>query len=156
MATARQATQITVAEQALPGAWRFDVFGRWPWLKRLVRMRSFQFLVILPNLFMFYLFLIAGFWGTPVGNKNIIIVFVWILWWFLLITLLVPLGSRSWCTICPLPALLRRHHGNISAVAREAQISRKSVYELLRRFEIDSREFSAASRPSHSSSVTST
>lgn len=35
--------------------------------------------------------------------------------------------------------LLRRHNGNISAVAREAQISRKSVYELLRRFEIDAR-----------------
>lgn len=43
-----------------------------------------------------------------------------------------------------LTALLRRHHGNISAVAREAQISRKSVYELLRRFDIDAREFCAA------------
>ncbi len=103
MGTARQANQTFVAEQAPSGAWRFDVFGRWPWLKRMVRMRSFQFLVILPNLFMFYLFLIAGFWGTPVGNRNIIIVFVWILWWFLLITVMVPLGSRSWCTICPLP-----------------------------------------------------
>ncbi len=103
MATVRQASPIAVAEQVLPGAWRFDVFARWPWLKRLVRVRSFQFLLILPNLFMFYFFLIAGFWGTPVGNRNIIIVFVWILWWFLLITLMVPLGSRSWCTICPLP-----------------------------------------------------
>ncbi len=103
MGTARQANQTFVAEQALSRAGRFDVFARWPWLKRLVRMRSFQFLVILPNLFMFYLFLIAGVWGTPVGNRNIIIVFVWILWWFLLITVLVPLGSRSWCTICPLP-----------------------------------------------------
>jgi DNA-binding NtrC family response regulator len=40
-----------------------------------------------------------------------------------------------------LMALLRRHEGNISAVSREAQLSRKSVYELLRRFEIDAREF---------------
>ena len=103
MATARQANQTIAAEQTSPVAWRFDVFARWPWLKRLVRMRSFQFLVILPNLFMFYLFLIAGFWGTPVGNRNIIIVFVWILWWFVLITVMVPLGSRSWCTMCPLP-----------------------------------------------------
>ncbi len=38
-------------------------------------------------------------------------------------------------------ALLRRHHGNISAVAREARISRNATYELLRRFEIDFREF---------------
>ncbi len=40
-----------------------------------------------------------------------------------------------------LTTLLRRHHGNISAVAREAQISRKSVYEMLRRFEIDVERF---------------
>ena len=39
-----------------------------------------------------------------------------------------------------LTALLRRHRGNISAVAHEAQISRKSVYELLRRFGIDAQE----------------
>jgi DNA-binding NtrC family response regulator len=34
-------------------------------------------------------------------------------------------------------SLLHRHRGNISAAAREAQISRKSLYELMRRFEID-------------------
>lgn len=83
--------------------WRFDLFARWPVLRRLARMRSFQFLLILPNLAMFYLFLIAALWGTPVGNRNIIIVFVWILWWFLLITVMVPFGSRVWCTVCPLP-----------------------------------------------------
>ncbi len=82
---------------------RLNVFARWPWLKRLVKMRSFQFLLILPNLFLFYLFLIAGVFGTPVGNRNIIIVFVWILWWFVLIAVMVPFGSRIWCTMCPLP-----------------------------------------------------
>jgi len=40
-----------------------------------------------------------------------------------------------------LATLMRRNRGNISAVAREAQISRKSVYELLRRFEIDAQQF---------------
>ncbi len=84
-------------------AWRFDVFGRWPWVKRVVRMPSFQFLLILPNLLLFYFFLITGLVGTPVGNRNIIIVFVWILWWVVLITALVPFGSRVWCTMCPLP-----------------------------------------------------
>ncbi len=103
MATASQTTPFDVPVEALEKTWRFNVFARLPWLKQLVRMRSFQFLVILPNLFMFYFFLIAGFFGTPVGNRNIIIVFVWILWWFVLITVLVPLGSRSWCTVCPLP-----------------------------------------------------
>ena len=101
MATATQITETTVPEVERP--WRFDVFARLPWLKRLVKMRSFQFLLILPNLFMFYLFIISALFGTPVGNRNIIIVFVWILWWFALIALLVPFGSRIWCTLCPLP-----------------------------------------------------
>jgi hypothetical protein len=87
-----------------PGAKRRrDLFSLIPGLKRLVKMRSFQFLVIIPNLFFFYLFLMAGFIGTPVGNRNIIIVFIWIFWWFLLIAFMVPFGSRVWCTICPLP-----------------------------------------------------
>ncbi|MFQ5662645.1 MAG: 4Fe-4S binding protein [Terriglobia bacterium] len=103
MATASPTTQANLAAEAREKPWRLDLFARWPGLKRLVRMRSFQFLVILPNLFMFYLFLIAGVFGTPVGNRNIIIVFVWILWWFVLIAGMVPFGSRIWCTICPLP-----------------------------------------------------
>ena len=39
-----------------------------------------------------------------------------------------------------LVSLLQRHRGNVSAAAREAQISRKSLYELLRRFEIEPRQ----------------
>ena len=53
-----------------------------------------------------------------------------------------------------LTALLRRHHGNISAVAREARISRKSVYELLRRFEMDVREFHSRFQAGSSAIVT--
>ncbi len=97
--TAQELVQI--ATPAKP--WRYDLFARWPVLKRLVRMRSFQYLVILPNLLLFYFFIISAIFGTPVGNRNIIIVFVWILWWFLLIAGLVPFGSRVWCTMCPLP-----------------------------------------------------
>ena len=54
-----------------------------------------------------------------------------------------------------LTALLRQHHGNISAVAREARISRKSVYELLRRLDIDVREFHSQVHASSSSTVSS-
>ena len=105
MATATQPVEPVPQEKAAAESksWRFDVFARWPWLKRLVRMRSFQFLLILPNLIFFYFFLLTGSFGTPVGNRNIIIVFVWILWWVVLIAALVPLGSRIWCTMCPLP-----------------------------------------------------
>jgi DNA-binding NtrC family response regulator len=49
-----------------------------------------------------------------------------------------------------LTALLRRHDGNVSAAAREAQISRKSMYELMKRFDITPREAgtSVSSEPS--------
>lgn len=103
MATATQAQQGFVPVEELEKPWRFDLFRRWPWLKRLVRMRSFQYFLLLPNLFMFYLFLIAGLFGTPVGSRNIIIMYVWILWWFVLIAVMMPFGSRIWCTMCPLP-----------------------------------------------------
>lgn len=82
-----------------------DLFEKFPLLRRIVKLRSFSFLVILPNLFFFYLFILTGLFGTPVGNRNIIIVFVWILWWVLLIAFMVPFGSRIWCTVCPLPAI---------------------------------------------------
>jgi polyferredoxin len=88
--------------KSLPG-FRLDLFRRIPGLKRLVNLRAFQFLAIFPNLLIFHLLFIAGIFGTPVGNKNAIIVFIWILWWFALIALMVPFASRIWCTVCPLP-----------------------------------------------------
>jgi 4Fe-4S binding protein len=85
------------------GDWRIDLFARFPRIKWLAQRRWFQFAVILPNLFLFLVFLAAGTYGSPVGNRNIIIVFVWILWWFLLISAMVPFASRIWCTVCPFP-----------------------------------------------------
>lgn len=84
---------------------RIDLFAKFPFLKRLVKMRSFQFLVILPNFVLFFLFILNGIFGTPVGNRNMIIVFVWILWWFMLIAVMVPFMSRIWCMVCPIPAI---------------------------------------------------
>ena len=86
-----------------PKPWRLDLLQAFPALKWLVKQRWFQFVVILPNLFLFLVFLVAGIWGTPVGNRNILIVFVWIFWWFLLISCMVPFMSRVWCTVCPFP-----------------------------------------------------
>lgn len=80
-----------------------DLFEKIPIIKRIVMLRSFSYLVALPNVFFFYLFLLAGLFGTPVGNRNIIVIFVWIFWWFILIAFMVPFGSRIWCTMCPLP-----------------------------------------------------
>ena len=81
-----------------------NLLERFPWLKRVVKLRSFQFLVIFPNFIVFYLFIISALWGSPVGNRNIAIIFVWIAWWFALKSIIVPLGGRLWCMVCPLPA----------------------------------------------------
>ena len=82
---------------------RVDLLKVLPSLKWLVSQRWFQFAVVFPNLLLFLLFLLAGAFGSPVGNRNIIVVFVWILWWFLLISVMVPFASRIWCTVCPFP-----------------------------------------------------
>jgi polyferredoxin/plastocyanin len=83
---------------------RVNLLEVFPRLKRVIKSRSFQFLVILPNFIVFYLFILSALWGSPVGNRNIAIIFVWILWWFALKAILVPFGGRLWCLMCPLPA----------------------------------------------------
>ena len=97
------APELQSVEQVPKVSKRKNLFALIPWLKKFARMRSFQFLLVFPNLALFYFFLIAGLVGSPIGNRNIIIVFVWILWWFLLITLMVPFLSRIWCIMCPFP-----------------------------------------------------
>lgn len=82
---------------------RIDLLAKFPLLRRILRMRSFQFLAILPFFFFFFLLFLAGIFGSPVGNRNIMIVFVWIFWWALLMAILVPFASRIWCMVCPLP-----------------------------------------------------
>ncbi len=95
---------LAVEAPAAPRASRVDLL-RVPLLKRLLRYRAFQFLLIFPNLLIFTLVILTGLFGTPVGNANFSIIFVWIIWWALLIMLLIPLGARVWCTMCPIPAV---------------------------------------------------
>ncbi|MBW1774770.1 MAG: 4Fe-4S binding protein [Deltaproteobacteria bacterium] len=83
---------------------KVNILDHFSWLKRLIKLRSFQFLVIFPNFAVFYLFILSSLWGSPVGNRNIAIIFVWIAWWFVLKAILVPFGGRAWCIVCPLPA----------------------------------------------------
>lgn len=87
----------------LTPAWRLDLLARFPRVKWYVTRRWFQFAFVVPALFFFTVLLVAGFWGSPIGSRNIIITFVWILWWFVLITVLVPFGGRIWCALCPFP-----------------------------------------------------
>jgi len=88
-------------------------------MRRVLAHRAFQYVAMLANLLFFTIIILSGLFGTPVGNRNFSIIFVWIVWWALLIMVLVPLGARLWCTMCPLPAIgewvqrgslvLRRH-----------------------------------------------
>ena len=84
---------------------RTDLLIRAPLLKRLLGMRSFQPALMLISLAFFVLAILAGLFGTPVGNRNFGIIFVWVVWWALLIIILVPFFGRLWCAVCPLPAV---------------------------------------------------
>ena len=104
---------------------RLDLLRLVPGLGWLVTRRWFQFAVVLPNMLVLFFFILAGLVGSPIGNRNIIVTVVWILWWFLLITVLVPAGGRAWCMMCPIPFagewLARRR---LIGVRRDAESSR--------------------------------
>jgi hypothetical protein len=75
----------------LPG-FNFWVKNRWP-----------QLIIRSALLGGFLIAILAGFFGTPVGNRNISIVAVWIAWWAALILIAVPFFGRGWCAVCPIP-----------------------------------------------------
>jgi ferredoxin len=71
---------------------RSALVSRWPQLiVRAITLAAFVFAIV------------AGLIGTPVGNHNFAIVFVWIVWWALLMLIAIPLTGRGWCSICPIP-----------------------------------------------------
>lgn len=76
---------------------------RSPRLQRLLRGRGLQLGVSGILLAGLAFTILAGLLGTPVGNRNFAIIFVWIVWWAALLWIAVPLLGRSWCSVCPLP-----------------------------------------------------
>ena len=82
-----------------------NLFELIPWLKRLAKKPSFQFNLTLPMLAVFYFVILAGLIGTKVSGRNAGPMVIWVLWLSALIILLVPLGGRIWCLVCPLPSL---------------------------------------------------
>lgn len=81
---------------------RLDLL-RWPWVRRLLKARWPQLVVRGGLLAGFLLAILAGWLGTPVGNRNFAIVAVWIAWWAVLILVAVPFLGRAWCSVCPIP-----------------------------------------------------
>jgi hypothetical protein len=84
------------------GSWSFEL-TKFRWVRTLLKQRWFQFALILPNAFFFVVIMVAAFFGSPVGNANFAIIFVWIVWWAALKFFFIPIGGRLWCTMCPLP-----------------------------------------------------
>ncbi len=77
---------------------------RWRPLHWLLTRRPFQFALIAPNLLAFTLIVLAGLVGTTTGAMNFSTIFVWLAWWGVLVLVLIPLGGRVWCAMCPIPA----------------------------------------------------
>ncbi len=83
--------------------WSFEL-SSFAWVKSLLKKRWLQQVLILVNLLFFVIIMLAAFFGSPVGNANFAIIYVWIVWWAALKLFLIPIGGRLWCTMCPLPA----------------------------------------------------
>ncbi|MCP5050082.1 MAG: 4Fe-4S binding protein, partial [bacterium] len=89
----------------IPIKWRFEL-TRFKIVRKLLKSRWFPLGLILFNLFVFTVILFAGFaGGNSTGNYNFGIMIVWILWWFLLMSFMVPIIGRFWCMMCPFPLI---------------------------------------------------
>jgi len=73
------------------------------WIRSLLYSRWPQFLVRSITLAGFIFTIAAGLFGSRVGSHNFAIIFVWIAWWTALKLAFIPLGGRSWCSVCPIP-----------------------------------------------------
>lgn len=82
---------------------RFEL-TRFKLIRILFKSRWFPLALLLFNLFVFVIILLSGIvGGFSAGNYNFGIMIVWILWWVMLMFILVPIFSRSWCLMCPFP-----------------------------------------------------
>lgn len=65
------------------------------------RRPQFILQAIMAGGFAFAIF--TGLAGLQNGGQNLSVVAVWLVWWFLLVAVAVPLVGRAWCGVCPLP-----------------------------------------------------
>lgn len=83
----------------------FMELTRFPFIKAFLKSRYPQLTLFVLLLAGFVFAILAGFVGTPVGNQNFSIIFVWIAWWAILILVAVPFFGRGWCAVCPIPVV---------------------------------------------------
>lgn len=82
---------------------KYDLL-RVPFINRLLKWRGFQFALQLPNALIFALVVVAGIWGTQLGDMNFATVITWLIWWAVIIFTFLFL-SRTWCMVCPLVSI---------------------------------------------------
>lgn len=80
---------------------RVNVY-RIPLIRRVIESRWPQFGVRVLTLFGFVFTISTALFGSRVGSANFAIIMVWISWWTTLKLGFIPLGGRSWCSICPI------------------------------------------------------
>lgn len=73
------------------------------WLRKMVISRWPQLIMMLLALGLIYIVIMTSIFGTKMSGRNLGVLLMWVVWLFLLIVVMSPLGGRIWCTICPLP-----------------------------------------------------
>ncbi len=76
---------------------------RIPWIRTVVESRWPHLTLRGLTLFGFVFTIATALFGSRVGSHNFAIIMVWIAWWTTLKLGFIPLGGRSWCSICPIP-----------------------------------------------------
>jgi polyferredoxin len=82
-----------------------DILNRFPRFKGVVKKSWFQPSLMLFGGIFLYVVLLTTIFGTKVSGRNLGSMMVWVVWLFLLISVLTPFGGRLWCTMCPLPTV---------------------------------------------------
>lgn len=80
-----------------------DIFSLLPSLKMLIKKRWFQPVLMFLSAIVLYIVLLTSFFGTQMSGRNLGVLLIWIFWLFILIVILIPIGGRIWCTVCPIP-----------------------------------------------------
>jgi len=80
-----------------------NVLERWPRLRRVLALPNLQLWLMVAMAAFAYAVLLISLVGTKMAGGNLGVLLVWVVWLFLLVVVLVPLGGRVWCTVCPIP-----------------------------------------------------
>ena len=83
----------------------WEIFKRFPWLKRRMKRRGFQFAWTSVTMVLLYVVILTTLFGTHMPGRNLGVMLTWVVWLFVLTAVLTPLGGRIWCLACPLPVL---------------------------------------------------